>query len=204
MKLRRSIAKKIAVAIVVFLPLIIYGWLLRRDALYDQLANSYECNRDVCDADFDGDGIPGRLERTDPSPTSSERWLKIVEGNQELLRLRYENVDETFRTHVALRSESGRTRLLLFDGTLGQSNVVSVVFSWDGAKMTQIPPSKNDREILAAMSARDGAGTWTRWVFFRTFSLPVLLAYYALLIGVPIALLIRNRIFSNISRRDLK
>jgi hypothetical protein len=37
------------------------------------------------------------------------------------------------------------------------------VFAWDGIQMVQVEPSTMDQEILAALSARDDAGSWNDW-----------------------------------------
>ena len=178
--------------LLVGVPLSVDRWLSKKDAHYDEVVSKYECDADVCEADFNGDGTPGHLERSKASLTTQERWLVAVDNGQDLLRLPYEHIDGSLRTHAAIRNESGKARLLIFDGTKGGAPV-QAVFEWDGQKMAQVTPSDVDHQILSAIAARDDAGTWTDWGLYRAFSLPLLLSYYSLLIGIVIGVLLRHR-----------
>lgn len=179
-------------ALLIGVPLWVDRWLSKKDAHYDEVVSKYECEGDVCEADFNGDGTPGRLERLKASLTTQERWLVAVDNGQELIRLPYKYIDGSLRTHAALRNESGKARLLIFDGTKGGAPV-QAVFEWDGQRMTQVTPSDDDRQILSAIAARDDAGMWMDWGNYRAFSLPFLLSYYSLLIGIVIGVLLRHR-----------
>jgi hypothetical protein len=178
-------------------PLSLDSWLSKKDAHYDEVVGRHECDGDVCEADFNGDGTPGRLERSKASLTTQDRWLIAIDSGQELLRLPYKHIDGSLQTHAALRNESGKARLLIFDGTEGGAPV-QAVFEWDGQKMSQVTPSDADHQILSALAARDDAGTWTDWGIYRAFSLPLLLGYYSLLIGIVIGVLLCHRFRSAI------
>jgi hypothetical protein len=196
-KLAERKAPIVTLAILIASPLLLAGWLSAVDRRYDKLIASYECTRDVCEADFDGDGILGRLviER----PTQSESWVVVIDGDRELLRLPREFIDYTFRTHVAIRMEPGGSRLLVFDGT--GSERVRAVFVWNGQGMSQATPSIEDREILSAMAARDDAGTWSFWGIYRFLSLPFLIVYYLLMTTILIFIMVRRR-SRNLKRRS--
>jgi hypothetical protein len=94
---------------------------------------------------------------------------------------------------VAIRNEIGGARLLIFDHTI-EGTPIRQVFSWDGKQMVQVLPSAADQEILAALGARDDAGSWNKWVFFRSLRLPVLAGYYVLLAGIVGSLIILRKI----------
>jgi hypothetical protein len=202
----------VTLSILIASRLLLAGWLSAVDRGYDKLIAAYECTRDVCEADFDGDGILGRLviER----PTQSESWVVVIDGAQELLRLPREFIDYTFRTHVAIRSEPGGSRLLVFDGTgiervggqawrnvLDHLFIERAVFVWNGQGMSQSRPSTEDREILSAMAARDDAGTWNFWGIYRFLSLPFLIVYYLLMTTILIFIVVRRR-SQNLKRRS--
>ncbi len=187
----------LAALLLIVSPLLAHRWFVTRDSYYDEVASMYECERDVCEADFDGDGILGRLERRTNIPaTPSKRLLVVIDNGRELLRLPYRYIDGTLRTHVAIRNESGRARLLIFDGVERAGIPVRAVFAWDGQSMAQLTPSDDDHEILSAMSARDDAGTWSDWALYRAFSLPLLFGYYLLLAGIMIGFTLRHRLWS--------
>src|SRR5205085_10586756 len=98
-------------------PLIIYLCLKARDTHFDEVVNKCECQSEVCEADFDGDGIPGRIQKRASDDTIvSSRLLIVTDNGRELLRTPYNYIDGTLRTHVAMREESGKARLLIFDG----------------------------------------------------------------------------------------
>lgn len=58
--------------------------------------------------------------------------------------------------------------------------------------MTQVQPSTEDRQILAALSARDDAGSWNQRILFRSFNTPILVTYYMLLGAVGFIILRRK------------
>ncbi|MDQ2973927.1 MAG: hypothetical protein M3R69_00790 [Acidobacteriota bacterium] len=186
MQIKRSLAVAAAL-LIVGVPLLAQRWLAARDTHYDETVNAYECQREMCQADFNGDGIIGVVEQKDVDPGKpSNRVLTVMDDGQEMLQLPYSYVDGTLRTHAAIRTEAGKARLLIFDGTKGKTGVVRTVFAWNGQKLSETAPSIDDLTILNAMAARDDAGTWSEWALFRAFSVPLLIGYYLLLLGVLI------------------
>lgn len=178
-------------AILVGAPLVLHLWLSRKDKHYDELIKRYECEPGVCEADFNRDGRVERLERVKRSSTSTDELLVVTDGKQELLNLPYDYIDGTLRTHVAIRTENGNPTLIVFDGTKG-GEPYRAAFGWSGTKIVEIVPSAEDLKILSAMAARDNAGHWTNWGLYRAFSLPLLLAYYSLLV-LTVAVFILSR-----------
>ena len=164
------------------IPFLLHVWFSRKDKSYDELIQRYECNPGVCEADFNGDESPERVERVKRSSTSIEEVLVVKDGDREILSVPYEYVDGTLKTHVAIRrAEAGDATLLVFDGTRGgepQRNA----FRWNGRQLVEVTPSPEDIRILTAMAARDNAGTWVIWGLYRAFLVPMLLAYYTVLV----------------------
>jgi hypothetical protein len=170
-------------------PVVIERRLSAKDERYSQTITHYECVKDNCVADFDADGKFGSLliDRTSPPPPSSyparQAWVVVKDSERELLRLPFNYADSTLRTHVAIRNEFGGARLLIFDHTI-EGTPIRQVFSWDGKQMVQVQPSAIDQEILAALGARDDAGSWNDWALYRSLRLPVLAGYYVLIAGI--------------------
>ncbi len=190
----------VSALLLVIVPLAIYELISARDTHFDEVVNQYECHGEKCEADFDGDGIAGYVEQTmDDSAAPSNRLLVVFDNNQELLRLPYRYIDGTFRTHVAIRNDSGKARLLIFDVSFTTKRPVKTVYAWNGQKMVEVPPRDMDGEILAAMAARDDAGSWNNWAFFRAFALLILIGYYLLIIGILIGFVVRPRLWPSSS-----
>jgi hypothetical protein len=183
------VAQMAILLLFILAPLVIYSRLSSKDERYTQTITKYECVQDNCVADFDGDGRTGNLliDRTSPPPSGSysahQAWLVVNDSHRELLRLPFSYADSTLRTHVAIRNEIGGARLLIFDHTT-EGKPVRQVFAWDGKQMVQVDPSAADQEILAALSARDDAGSWNDWALYRSLILPILVGYYVLLAGI--------------------
>lgn len=188
----------IALLVLIFTPLIIDGWLSSKDSQHSQTVAKYECVKDYCTADFDGDGKPGTLEidrvSTPPPVSYSGRraWMVVRDSQFELLRLPFIYADGTLRTHVAIRDEVGGARLLVFDHSI-EGAPVQQVFGWNGTQMVQVHPSTLDQEILGALGARDDAGTWKDWAFYRSFRIPLLILYFVILLVVILAWFIIRR-----------
>jgi hypothetical protein len=183
-----------SIGLLVILPLLIDHWLSVRDEHYDEIVANYECQDGRCEADFNGDGVSGRVEPLANSVGSQERSIVITEAGRQLALLPYWSIDGTFRTHVAVRKDEMGARLIVFDGTQGQDKISSLVFVWKDGAMVPVTPHGVDREILSAMAARDDAGSWNQWALYRTVSIPALVAYYFFLAGIAIGFVIRHRI----------
>lgn len=156
--------------------LVIDLWLSTKESRYIETIRQHECQRDVCEADFDGDGRPGRLviDRTIPPPIGYHAWLIVIDNEQEILRLPYWWLDGSFRTHIAIQNEDNRARLLVFAQTV-EGVPISKVFAWDDRVMTQILPSDKDQSILLAMAAFDDAGSARCWTLYKVLRWPILI-----------------------------
>ena len=187
MKQRTRTYVLVVAVLLILIPLAAYVRLAAKDEKYSQTIARYECAADKCPADFDGDGRLGNvvIAETSAPPTGSypagKAWLVVSDSDRELLRLPYSYADNSLRTHVAIRPDSRGDRLLLFDHTR-KGKAVRQAYAWNGSRMVQIEPSLADQEILAALSARDDAGSWNRWALFRTFAKPLLLGFYLLVV----------------------
>jgi len=165
------------------LPFPIIYWLSATDRHYDDVLrgvrDAEECTYHPCKLDFDGDGITGLLKIDRASPAEYyDSSLVATENGQEIFRLPHRRLDNTLRTHVGIRSEGNRTRLIVYDRMNLPGPPLSAVFAWNGERLVQIDPSVEDQEILKAMGARDDAGEFTFWVAYRTLRLPALTVYY--------------------------
>lgn len=182
-----SLLLRLLVIIVVTLPLFFYSWLSDKYTYLRQLKNMYECQKDVCEADFDGNGVLEQvvIERANSLNVPQKSWLVVTDdGGRELLRLPYAYLDNTLRTHVALqKGTANKSQLLIFDGTGGRQNTISAVYQWQNGGMIMVTPVGIEKDILTAMAAHDDAGMWQWWSLYRAFSIPILIGYYLLLIA---------------------
>jgi hypothetical protein len=180
---KNSVLFKICVSFVILVPALVVLYFGYRIHRYHALLEKYECNRDVYEADFNGDGIPGTLsiDRTSPAP-DFDSWLVVRDSGKELLREPRRSIDNSLKTHVAVISESRPARVIVYDHIFDHKPSRSLVLAYDGETMVQQPPSENDNEVLAAMGAVDETGTYERWVLFQLLAVPALVCYYALFI----------------------
>src|SRR6266545_2201776 len=114
--MKRSLVVGIVVTLLALAPAAIVFWLSRVDSHHQAMLNKYECDRDVCEADFDGDGLLGTLTVDSVAPLSEyDSWWVVVDSGKELLRLPRRHIDNTLRTHAALYAQSGVTRIIIYD-----------------------------------------------------------------------------------------
>ncbi len=173
----KAIVTLVITTLLIGAPLLIHRRLSAKDKLNDELVNRYECPSLPCGGDFDGDGTPGHVVRE-----PYERSLVVIDGEQELLRLPFEVTAHTLRTHVAMRNEDAKARLLIYDGT--GSSVFEAVFAWDGERMFRVIASDEDDAIISAMRARDESGELDFWSLYRSGSqifYPLTTCYWAVL-----------------------
>jgi hypothetical protein len=194
MQKRTRIHLLILVVLLSLVPLAIYVPLSAKDEKYSQAIARYECAQGPCAADFNGDGRFGNvvIDRTTSPPAgpypAAQAWLVASDSDRELLRLPYSYADNTLRTHIAIRPDSSGDRLLVFDHNT-QGEPLRHAYAWNGKQLVQVEPSAADQEILAALSARDDAGTWNQWVLFRSFGKPLILGFYLLVVTVGLIIL---------------
>jgi hypothetical protein len=147
---RRSLLGGLGFLLLLALPWLL-GWsFFAQEATYAGLRKRYECLPSApCAGDFDGDGLNGYIKIDQTS--QDDRWLVVFDSNRELLRIPYTSVDDSLRTHMALRDDALPARLLIFDRSLQ-------AYAMDGAVLAPVPPDAVDREILAALAAQDERG----------------------------------------------
>ena len=94
-------------------------WLGLRNSRYNWLIEEYECGylpEHPCKGDFDGDGRLTHIELRRHHDALVELPPQFA-GNKEEGVLNIFSLDNTLRTHVGVRSESGRARLIIYDGS---------------------------------------------------------------------------------------
>lgn len=182
--MKRSLVLGIIVTLLALGPAGIAFWFSRVDNHHQAVLNEYECDRDVCEADFDGDGLLGTLTVDRAAPLSQyDSWWVVVDSGKELLRLPRRYIDNTLRTHAAVYTQSGTTRITIYDH-LDKKKPVNAVYAYDGHRMVEVAPSEKDRGILKAMGSLDDSGSFGTWVLFRVFWKPALVCYYLLLVVI--------------------
>lgn len=170
--------------LVIVSPLLLHLYLTKRFALYEKLITDYECQSENCSGDFNGDGIQGVVQiiRSALIENGDGAYLSVIDGNQEILRLKYKFIDRTLRTHIAILRDKKGDKLVIFDGAERSSQPTRAVYQYNGGKMVKSYPTALERDVISAMSSQDDAGTWNIWVAYRIFSSWVYIAYYFCLI----------------------
>jgi hypothetical protein len=165
-------------------------WLGLRNSRHSRLIEDYECGyfpAQPCRADFDGDGVITHIEvkrRYDAPVEVPPRFS----GSEPEVVLNVFSQDNTSRTHVGVRSESGRARLIVYDATRWnqERTVVNSVYAWNGKGLSEIAPASTDKEIFSAMAARDDAGTFPDWVIYYLLAWPGRLVYVSLFLAAAL------------------
>lgn len=159
----------------------------RQDARDDELVKAYECYPlNACVMDFNGDGIPARLEVAMTYAVGGD--LIVSDGGKEVLRLPYDHTDNTFRTHIAFHGEKDNARLLVYDGV-----PPGAAYEWNGDKLVEVTPIGVEEEILSAMAAHDEKGGWIERTVYRPIKrLLYLGAYYIVLVAAVAVMLFRR------------
>jgi hypothetical protein len=106
-----------------------------------------------------------------------------VDSGKELLRLPRRDIDNSLRTHAALYSLSGTTRIIIYHH-VNKKTPVNAVYAYVGHRMVEVGPAEKDREILKAIGSLDDSGSFGTWVLFRVFWKPALVCYYLLLVVI--------------------
>ena len=164
--------------------------LAAKNYRYNRLVREYECaypEQSMCQADFDGDGRPTVIQIIPHADAYVELPPKFPEGSQGLLRLNVRDIDNTDKTHVAVRTEMGKARLLIYDGS------VRVVYAWDGEKLAEYPQTAIDKEILSAMAAVDVTGTFEQWLIYLLLMWPLRIGYILLFVVAVVSYRRRRR-----------
>jgi hypothetical protein len=200
----RLMTKKVlfALALLISVPLLVDQGISERGERHSEMVRKYEryCLDAPCTADFNGDGRQGLLmiDREKPPAPGYDSWLVVVEDGRELLRLPHWFIDGSFRTHIAIRNDSGGDRLLVFDGTHAPTDSSTpptrLVFAWNGQRIVDTPPTEIDRDIFLALATRDDSGTFNAWTLYEFIGFPVLICYYLLLAGIVGWLTLRRKL----------
>jgi hypothetical protein len=152
---------------------------------YEEIARKYECYPiEKCSSDFNEDGKADIFSITN-EPTGNERYnyrLKIFVdqkgANKEILNIKYDPTDNTFRTHIAILEENGQKKLIIYD-TINANQF----FVWNGNKLA---PSEKitllEREIQQAMAYEDDTGGFRLRNAIDLTLIPVFGLYYFLLL----------------------
>lgn len=182
--MKRLLLVGIILTLIAVLPAGVTFWLSRVDSYNVAVLNEYECDGDRCESDFDGDGMSGTLTVDRGAPLSQyDSWWVVTDSGKELLRLPRRDIDNTLRTHAAIYTQSGMTRIVIYDH-LDKKKPVSTVYAYDGHRLVEVKPTEKDKEILKAMGSLDDSGSFGAWVLFRVFWKPALVFYYLLLVAI--------------------
>lgn len=192
-----SINKKITVVFFTCLlaaaPLFLVYKFYRYYDRYDEIAKKYECYPFAdCNADFDRDGIRDWIENVDePKGGDHDFRLKFFLNDKgqkrEILNIRYDNTDGTFRTHVALLEEKGISKVVIYD-----TNNQGQFYYWDRQRLSpRENPSLLEWEIRTAMGLSDDTGRAERRLF-ELLWIPLLGLYY-LLLAITIGCVVHYR-----------
>lgn len=179
--------------LILFLVLIGLGlfvcdlWLGLRNARYSRLIEEYECGylpERPCRGDFDGDGQLTHIK-------VNHRYAPVevppqFAGTEPEVVLNVFSQDNTSRTHVGVRKDSGRDRLIIYDATRWFGVPIIKVYAWDGKSLAETAPAKTDEAILSAMEARDDAGTFHEWVIYYLLAWPGRLVYASLFVAAAL------------------
>lgn len=170
---------------------------------YDGLGKQYDCYPiGKCQIDIDGDSKSDFVKVVDESaPNNKFNYrLKIFlnkENQQpEVLDLKYDSTDNTFRTHIAFFIENDKRKFTVYD-TKNEHQY----FYWDGQKLTPSQnPTELEEKIRKALGYNDDTGGFHTKIFYPFLIIPGLITYYFLFfISVGVYFYIRKN--RNLARR---
>lgn len=179
--MNRSSLRQLLFILISVTPLIAFAFLQGRNSHYLALLEKYECDRERCEADFDGDGIPGCLTIDYRAPAVNfDSWFVVEDSGRQLLKLPRRKYDNSLRTLAAIVADPVG-RLIIYDHIRDGEPPRDLVFAYDGSsKMIPVSPQKLDLEVLAALATTDDTGTRYRWLLVQ-FATPFVLLYLAAL-----------------------
>jgi hypothetical protein len=178
------------ILLILFLLLLLYAPFLATKSIksnyayYESIAKKYDCYPiEICKSDFNNDGKADIFSVVN-DPKEKERYnyrLKVfVEQNnqiKEILNIKYDQTDNTLRTHVAVFEENGQKKLLVYDTINTQQ-----FFFWDGNQL--LPTNERtqlESEIWKALSLEDDTGGFNEKILFDSTLIPLFTLYYLLL-----------------------
>ena len=187
--------------LLMFLFLLVYAPFLASREInnyyerYEAIAKKYECYPvETCKADFNGDGKLDRFMLVDePNEVYLKNYYRlkiyVEENNQpkEILNIRYDGIDNTYRTHIAVVEQFGEKKLIIYD-TINKEQF----YVWDGSRLSPIWDGKEldvskerailEREIQKAMALEDDTGGFNEKIMFRTSIYSHFVLYYLMLL----------------------
>jgi len=198
---RKFVSKTFGILVFVVLvvaPFFVVGPINNHYNRYEEIAKEYECYPiEKCKFDFNGDGKFDSFSVVN-EPTNAERYnyrLKIYVENgglpREIINLRYDSTDNTFRTHLAPFEESGIKKLVVYDTI----NPVQF-FVWNGSELAvQQERSLLERDIWNAMSLEDDTGgRWTKFGLEITLIAFFGLYYFVLVAGTVLYIHLQRKL----------
>ncbi len=88
---------RVTLGVLILLPGLVVYFCQRRAERYGSLRNQYECNRSVCEGDFDGDGVAGTLSIDYSAPaTDFDSWFVMTDSGKEILRVPRRSLDASY------------------------------------------------------------------------------------------------------------
>jgi hypothetical protein len=162
---------------------------------YEALAKKYECYPvETCRADFNGDGKPDIFRVVDEPNDVYQHYYRLeiyIEENgapKQILKIPFDNIDGTYRTHIAVAEFYGEKTLIIFD-TINKEPY----YIWDGERLSPLWDGKEmnpraeraiyEQSIRQAMALDDDMGGFNEKIMLKT-SINSLLALYYLLLSV--------------------
>lgn len=160
------------------------------------LADKYECYPfEACIADFDNDGLPDSIEMQSDQVVDSNLTYRLkfftnqAAGKTEVLNIQCNKTDGSFRTHVALLSEEGRQKVVIYD-TINEEQY----FFWNGEKFVpSTNPSLLERDIRYSLGLNDDTGGMHIKILLVVAFIPLSALYYFALFITAAVLIYRRR-----------
>lgn len=144
---------------------------------YDKLRQTYECYPiESCQVDIDDDLIVDSIKLTNNSQNIEVFLNREKREAEQVLSIKYQFTDFTFRTYAAFLIEENRRKFVIYD-TQNEHQF----FAWNGQKFVPSHiPSNLEIDIRESFKIQDETGGFYIKMFFETFSIPLLITYYLL------------------------
>lgn len=156
-----------------------------------RLTKKYECYPlHQCQFDINNDGIADRIESVN-EPRPEEKYhlrlkIHVLERGteREILNIENVNIDNTFRTHLAVLEENGTNKIVIYD-----TKNTEQFFHWNGTALIPTEdPSNLEQRIRTAMSMNDDTGGHHTRIFVELAFFLFCGLYYFLLVTTLLVL----------------
>ncbi len=153
--------KSLAIIILLIAPIVICVLVIGFYYRYEKLAETYDCYPiKKCQFDIDGDSVNDsvKLEKHKEKDTSYIYRLKVFLKKEseevEVLNIKYQSTDYTYRTHFGFFIEDDVRKFVIYD-TINESQF----FYWNGQELiaSQIP-SNFERKVRKSFYYNDDTG----------------------------------------------